>query len=132
MSASLTHLGVLLAGLLLAGCTGANGPTIAAFAPASANTAALSSTEHDAVTVAARQMTGDQAAQVYALKPKPNASEPGVDVCGYVRTAQYGESPLYIEVRTKDGATRAKRGQIGATPANLAKVRFMCRGHGGW
>ena len=132
MSASLTHLGVLLSAFVLAGCAGANGPTIAATGTAPANAAALSPAQRDAVTVAARQMTGDQAAKVYGLKPKPNASEPGLDVCGYVRTAAYGESPLYIEVRDKDGAAHAKRGQIGATPANLSKVRFMCRGHGEW
>ena len=92
----------------------------------------LSNVQQVAVTAAARQMIDDPAATVYGLKARSSSGAPGIHVCGYVRRPAGASTPLYVELRETEGATTAERGQIGATPANLAKVRFMCRDHGDW
>jgi len=112
---------------VMAGCAGNNN------LPASAGvaTTGLSLSEVDAVTVAARTMVKNERAQVHGLKSRKEAGS-GTHVCGYVRTASTAGTPIYVELRTKDAAIVAERGQVGATPENLAKVKFMCRNHGDW
>ena len=94
--------------------------------------AGLSLGQVDAVTIAARQMVGDTAAQVHGLKSHQSPDKPGVHVCGYVNSANHKDTPLHVELHEKQGAFAAEHGQIGATPENLAKVKFMCRLHGDW
>ncbi len=92
----------------------------------------LSDAQRNAVNNAARQMAEDPAAPVHGLRSRTKPGEPGTHVCGYVKTPANAGTPIYVELREVDGAVTAERGQIGATPANLAKVRFMCRHHGDW
>ena len=92
----------------------------------------LSGPQNVSVTAAAREIAGDAAASVYGLTSLKKPGEPGTHVCGYVKTAGNAGIPLYIELREANGKVVAERGQIGASPANLAKVRFMCRSHKKW
>ena len=115
--------------LLVAGCGSGGSPTAAALAK---NQASVSTAQQAAVTDAARKMVEDPAATVHGLVARTKPGAPGVHVCGYVTKAANASTPLYVELQETDGTTTAERGQVGATPANLAKVRFMCRDHGEW
>ena len=115
----------LFACILLAGCA-TGGKKLGEAA------AGLSLGQVDAVTSAARQMVGDTAAQVHGLKSRQSPDKPGVHVCGYVNSTNHKDTPLYVELLEKQGTFAAEHGQIGATPENLAKVKFMCRLHGDW
>ena len=86
-------------------------------------------TERTVVQDAARRMTGETSARVHGLEMRIAPGEEGLDVCGYVDTPSDNSLPLYVELRERDGVVTAERGQIGATPEKLAKVRFMCRKH---
>lgn len=86
----------------------------------------------DAVTAAAREITGDPTAQVHGLKARPAAKGRAMDICGYVRTTVGKSIPIYVELREQVGLITSERGQWGQTPENLAKVKFMCREHGDW
>lgn len=131
--------GLLIAAGLIAGCAagGPSGP-VAQGTGLSAAASGLSLAQIDIVTAAAREMVADPGAQVHGLKSRGSsggngAPGRGLDVCGYVKTASQTNTPLYVELRDgADGGVTAARGQIGATPANLSKVRFMCRNHGDW
>jgi len=114
---------------LLAGCAG-NGGNLASSADAAK--ASLSLPQIDAVTVAARTMVSNQQAQVHGLTSRRGPAGAGLHVCGYVRSASHSDTPLYVELRENGAAFNAERGQVGSTPENLAKVKFMCRGHGEW
>ena len=117
---------------MLSGCgPGSNLPPATPAAVAQEKSG-LSGAEHAAVTDAARQMTADPAAGVHGLVGRRHPDAPAKHVCGYVTRAAHTSTPLYVELQEKDGAIIAERGQIGASPANLAKVRFMCRNHGDW
>lgn len=119
---------VAVCACILAGCSaGASPPPTLAGAQST-----LTDAQKVAVTAAARQMVGDPAAAVHGMKSRMISRQPGIHVCGYVKTPANGSTPLYVELRDMDGTLAAERGQIGATPANLAKVRFMCRQHGDW
>lgn len=118
----------LLGGLILAACgTGTQPPPIAASA---VGPAALTAAQITAVTAAARQMTSDPTATAHGLRGRANG--PSTHVCGYVNSTAGPDTPLYVELRDTEGKVTAERGQTGATSANLAKVRFMCRRHGDW
>ena len=92
----------------------------------------LSEAQKASVTAAAREITGDGSASVYGLTLLKKPGAPGTHVCGYVKTAANSSTPLYIELQEAGEGVVAERGQIGATPANLAKVNFMCRSHKNW
>jgi hypothetical protein len=132
-----TRISALAAGLLcvaagLGGCGG--GPSVSGFAAASVADAggSVGASEQDAVRRAARQMTGETDARVHGLVARIAPGDEGLDICGWVDTAGDASVPLYVELREVDGRITAQRGQVGATPDKLAKVRFMCRGHEGW
>jgi hypothetical protein len=116
---------VLVAGISLAGCA-AGGKKVGGA------DRGLKMGQVDAVTIAARQMVGNTAVQVHGLKSRRAPGEPGTHVCGYIKSAEHKDTPLYVELREKQGTFAAEHGQIGATPENLAKVKFMCRLHGDW
>ncbi|MFY0614480.1 MAG: hypothetical protein JXQ99_23320 [Hyphomicrobiaceae bacterium] len=117
--------------LLLSACSGGpTPPTLTGALPVQPSSLSLS--QQATITAAAREMTGDQAAAVHGLKARTDNDKSVIHVCGYVKTPANASTPLYVELRETDGASTAERGQIGATPANLAKVRFMCRQHGDW
>lgn len=121
----------LLGSVVLAGC--AAGTVAPPLTTGAVGGARLSAPQVAAVTDAARQMTGDPAATAHGLRVRANADGPGVHVCGYVNSAAGGpDTPLFVELLDTDGKIAAARGQTGSTPANLAKVRFMCRRHGDW
>jgi hypothetical protein len=123
---------VVLCGWLLTACAwGANPPPTLTRA-LEAQRANLSDPQQIAVTAAAREMTGDPSAPVHSMTSRTSPGEPGIHVCGYVKTPGNDSTPLYVELREADGTVTAERGQIGASPATLAKVRFMCRQHGEW
>jgi hypothetical protein len=115
----------LFASIFLAGCA-AGGKQLGGAV------AGLNLGQVDAVTIAARQMVGDTAARVHGLKSRHSPDKPSIHVCGYVKSANHKDTPLYVELREKQGAFAAEHGQIGATPENLVKVKFMCRQHGDW
>lgn len=119
---------VVFAASLIGGCA-ATGNGDAATAALGGSKSPLTLQQIDAVTLAARQMVNDPSAVVHGLKSRPTADGGGLDVCGYVNTARQTSTPLYVELRDTAGAISAERGQIGGTPANLAKVLFMCRAH---
>lgn len=85
--------------------------------------------ERQVITDAARRMTGERDARVHGLSARIAAGEEGLDICGFVDTTNDEGLPLYVELRERDGVVEAQRGQVGATPGKLAKVRFMCRKH---
>lgn len=118
--------------LLVAGCGSGGSPTAAARSALANNQPGVSTTQQAAVAEAARKMVEDPAATVHGLVARTKPGAPGVHVCGYVTKAVNSSTPLYVELQETDGTTTAERGQVGATPANLAKVRFMCRDHGEW
>jgi hypothetical protein len=121
--------GVLIAiSTATSGCGG--GPQFAS-AAATRNAAGPTVDEPERLIVqdAARHMIGSREALVHGLSARISAGEEGLDVCGYVDTPSDSGLPLYVELREADGAVRAQRGQVGATPQKLAKVRFMCRRH---
>ena len=120
---------VLPVGLLVTGCGSSGSPTVAALTN---NQTGVSAAQQAAVTDAARQMVADPAATVHGLVARTKPDAPGVHICGYVTKGAEGSTPLYVELQEAGGTTTAERGQVGATPANLAKVRFMCRDHGNW
>ena len=110
------------------GCGG--GAPLRGFAVAgNASPASVGEAERNVVQSAAREMTGADDARVHGLSAKISSGEEGLDICGYVNTPSDDGLPLYVELREADGVVTAQRGQIGATPAKLAKVRFMCRKH---
>ena len=113
----------------LTGCAGNSGNLASS---AGAAKAVLSLPQIDAVTVAARTIVNDPAAQVHGLKSHQKPSAPGLHVCGYVRSASLRDTPIYVELRPNGDSVTAERGQVGSTPENLAKVKFMCRDHGDW
>ncbi len=114
--------------IAISGCGG--GAPMRGFAVASsASPAGVGETERAVVQSAARQMTGAGDARVHGLSARISSGEEGLDVCGYVDTPSDNGLPLYVELRETEGTVTAQRGQIGATPAKLAKVRFMCREH---
>ena len=118
---------IWMAGVMLSGCTTSNGNLATKTADKG-----LALNHIDAVTAAARKMVNEPSAQVHGLKSRQKAGEAGLHVCGYVRTAKTDGLPMYVELREQNGTVNAERGQIGATPENLAKVKFMCREHGEW
>ena len=127
--------GVMIAAAGLSGCGG--GPGSGGFAIADATDTGgngIGASEQEAVRKAARQMTGGAGVRVHGLTARIAPGEEGLDICGWVDTAGEGRAslPLYVELREDDGRITAQRGQVGATPENLAKVRFMCREHEGW
>jgi hypothetical protein len=122
---------VLSAGFLSACSWGAKPPTTITQVMASQQNN-LSEAQNVSVTAAAREITGDAAASVYGLTSLKKPGEPGTHVCGYVKTSAIKSAPLYVELREANEGIVAERGQIGANPANLAKVRFMCRAHKNW
>lgn len=118
----------LLGSLLLAACsTGSKAPSLTTSAIGSSG---LNAAQVAAVTEAARQMTRDPAAAAHGLRGRTEG--PAVHVCGYVNSNAGPDTPIYVELRESAGQVGAERGQTGATPTNLAKVRFMCRQHGDW
>lgn len=122
----------MVGSLSLGGCSwGANPPKTLTKA-LEAQDANLSEAQQTTVTAAAREITGDATASVHGLTSRKSSSEPGTHVCGYVKSAAHKSTPLYVELRQNEDAVVAERGQIGATPANLAKVNFMCRKHKNW
>ncbi|MFT5507482.1 MAG: hypothetical protein ACI89J_000546 [Hyphomicrobiaceae bacterium] len=122
---------VLSASLVSACSWGANPPkTLTQVMATQQNN--LSGAQNVSVTAAAREITGDAAASAYGLTSLKKPGEPGTHVCGYVKTTASKGIPLYVELREASEGIIAERGQIGATPANLAKVRFMCRAHKNW
>ena len=118
--------------LLVAGCGSDGSPTAAALPVLAKSQASVSANQQEAVTEAARKMVKDPAATVHGLVARTKPGAPGVHVCGYVTKAAQASTPLYVELQESDGTATAERGQVGSTPANLAKVRFMCRDHGEW
>lgn len=63
------------------------------------------------------------------------SGDPGIHVCGYVKTTgqagSNGESvPFYLELRERGGKPVPERGQVGFDSAKRSKVTFMCRRHG--
>lgn len=123
---------VLALGVLLAACSsGANPPPSSGNALVSQRSS-LSDAEQAAVAAAAREMVGDAAAPVHGLSARVPPGQPGIHVCGYVKTPSNDSTALYVELREADGSIAAERGQVGSNPAALAKVRFMCRQHGDW
>lgn len=127
------------AAVLLAGCT-ANAPSSLPYTATADNAAAITPAELAVVTEAARTMTGDPAADVHGLRQRP-AQHPGHDadavpfgrdICGYAQTPSGKSVEMYVELRMVNGQLTAERGQIASSPANRAKVKFMCRKHGDW
>lgn len=118
--------------LLISGCAagGGNGSNLPSLSGGSH--VGLSLREIDAVTVAARTMLNDDRAQVRGLKSRKDPANSSIHVCGYVTSAATGEKPIYVELRPKNATVHAERGQVATAPDKLAKVRFMCRGHGDW
>lgn len=129
--------GVMIIAAALGGCGGGPGPGAGGVAIAGATDTGgggIGAGEKDAVRKAARQMTGGAGVHVHSLTARIAPGEEGLDICGWVDTAgaETASLPLYVELREDDGRITAQRGQVGATPENLAKVRFMCREHEGW
>ena len=124
-------IGAGLLACLACGCAGGENSLTSDGAHA-APAGGLTQAQTDTVTAAARQMLADQTAEVHGLKSRAATTGAGFDVCGYVKPAGGQSTPLYVELRETAGVFTAERGQIGATEANLAKVRFQCRGHGDW
>lgn len=123
---------IVLSCFLLAACSSEAEPPPTLHGALAQNQSNLSDAQHAAVNNAARQMAEDSAAPVHGLRSRTKPGKPGTHVCGYVTTPTNASTPIYVELRQAEGAVTAERGQIGATPANLAKVRFMCRHHGNW
>ena len=120
--------GLLGLAVVLGGCGG--GGDFAKFAMLESGAAdGIGNVERQVITDAARQMTGEQKARVHGLSARIATGEEGLDVCGFVDTASDAGLPLYVELRESEGVVKAQRGQVGATPDKLAKVRFMCRKH---
>lgn len=124
---------ILLMLTVLSACSGANRP--APVSESGARRIALTSPQSKLVEDGVRQMIENPGAQLSAVTAISIAQQPGVHVCGYVKSTdaagkEGSDLPFYIELREADGKPVAERGQVGSDPSKISKIKFVCRRNG--
>lgn len=126
------HTGLLTAAALvvMTGCATGNRPASSEYPGVSP--VALTSAQSQLVEDGVKQMVENQGAQLSAVSAITIAQQPGVHVCGYVKTrdAAGKEGPdllFYVELREVDGKPVTERGQVGSDPSKISKIKFVCR-----
>ena len=120
--------------LLLTACATGNRPAPAAQSGVSHVT--LTSEQSQVVEGGVRQMVEyPGSAQLSAVSAITITRQPGVHVCGYVKTKDAAgkegpDLPFYVEMLEVAGKPEATRGQVGSDPSKAAKIKFMCRRNG--
>ena len=127
---------VLTAALLtvLSACASGNRPVPAAESGVSRIT--LTREQSQLVEDGVKQMVANPgSAQLSAVSAISIARQPGVHVCGYVRTKDAAgkegpDLPFYVELREANGKPVTERGQVGSDPSKTSKIKFVCRRNG--
>lgn len=118
---------------ILSACASANRP--APVAQSGVSRITLTSAQSKLVDDGVKQMVENQGAQLSAVSAISIAQQPGVHVCGYVKTQDAAgkegpDLPFYVELRELNGKSVTERGQVGSDPSKTSKIKFVCRRHG--
>jgi len=119
---------------VLTGCAGGSRPGPSA--EFGVSRVALTSEQSQLVEDGVRQMVENPgSAQLSAVSAITIAQQPGVHVCGYVKTKDAAgkegpDLPFYVELREADGKPVTERGQVGSDPSKTSKIKFVCRRNG--
>jgi len=124
---------VILMLAVLSACASGNRASPAA--ESGVSRVALSSEQAKLVEDGVKEMVENTGAQLSAVSAISIAQQPGVHVCGYVKTRDAAgkegpDLPFYVELRELNGKPVTERGQVGSDPSKISKINFVCRRHG--
>lgn len=118
---------------MLSACASGNRPAPSAASGVSRVT--LTAAQSKLVEDGVKQMVENPGAQLSAITATSIAQQPGVHVCGYVKTKDAAgkegpDLPFYVELREANGKPVTERGQVGSDPSKTSKINFVCRRNG--
>lgn len=124
---------ILLMLSVLSACSSANRP--APVSETGARRIALTSAQSKLVEDGVKEMMESPGAQLSAVTAISMAQQPGIHVCGYVKSPgaagkEGPDLPFYVELREADGKPVTERGQVGSDPSKISKIKFVCRRNG--
>lgn len=118
---------------MLSACASGNRP--APIAETGVSRVTLTAAQSKLVEDGVKQMVENPGAQLSAISATSIARQPGVHVCGYVKTKgaagkEGPDLPFYVELREANGKPVTERGQVGSDASKTSKINFVCRRNG--
>ena len=119
---------------VLTGCASGGSPASSEFT--GVKPVALTTAQSQVVEDGVKQMVlNPGSAELSAVSATTVAQQPGVHVCGFVKTKdatgkEGADLPFYVELRELDGKPVTERGQVGSDPSKISKIKFVCRRNG--